>query len=99
MKIKYWSDFACPFCYIGMARMKKAMAHACPDAELEMLSFELDPYAPKRSDKSVLEIFSEKYGLSAEDAGRQIDTISEMGRAEGLDFSKISTLYPTRCSR
>ena len=25
MKITYWSDYACPYCYIGEARMKKAL--------------------------------------------------------------------------
>ncbi|MBQ7405927.1 MAG: DsbA family protein, partial [Candidatus Methanomethylophilaceae archaeon] len=25
MIIKYWSDYACPFCYIAAARMKRAM--------------------------------------------------------------------------
>ena len=26
MEISYWSDIACPFCYIGASRMKRAMA-------------------------------------------------------------------------
>ena len=25
MKISYWSDFACPYCYIGNERLKKAI--------------------------------------------------------------------------
>lgn len=25
MKITYWSDFACPYCYIGNTRLKKAV--------------------------------------------------------------------------
>ena len=25
MQIKYWSDIACPFCYIGSHNMKKAI--------------------------------------------------------------------------
>ena len=25
MKIIYWSDYACPYCYIGEARLKKAI--------------------------------------------------------------------------
>ena len=25
MKITYWSDYACPYCYIGEARLKKAL--------------------------------------------------------------------------
>nr|WP_295161898.1 DsbA family protein [uncultured Methanobrevibacter sp.] len=25
MKITYWSDFACPYCYIGNTRLKRAL--------------------------------------------------------------------------
>ena len=25
MKITYWSDYACPYCYIGEARLEKAI--------------------------------------------------------------------------
>lgn len=25
MKIVYWSDYACPYCYIGETRLKKAI--------------------------------------------------------------------------
>ena len=28
MKITYWSDYACPYCYIGEARLKKVLASA-----------------------------------------------------------------------
>ena len=26
MKIELWSDYACPFCYIGEKRLEKALA-------------------------------------------------------------------------
>ena len=25
MKITYWSDYACPWCYIGVSRLKNAI--------------------------------------------------------------------------
>ena len=45
MKITYWSDYACPFCYIGETRMKKAIAamDTTEPIELEMKAFQLDP--------------------------------------------------------
>ena len=47
MKITYWSDYACPYCYIGEARLKKVLASApeLRDVEVEMKSFQLDPTA------------------------------------------------------
>ena len=26
MKVTYWSDYACPYCYIGETRLRKAIA-------------------------------------------------------------------------
>ena len=44
MKITYWSDYACPYCYIGEARLKKAL-ESIPEmknVQLEMKAFQLD---------------------------------------------------------
>ena len=49
MKITYWSDYACPYCYIGEARMKKALEEIAENenvnVEIEMKAFQLDPSA------------------------------------------------------
>ena len=41
MKITYWSDYACPYCYIGEARLKRALSYIpeLKDTEIEMKSF------------------------------------------------------------
>jgi len=38
MKITYWSDYACPYCYIGEARLKRALSYIpeLKDTEIEM---------------------------------------------------------------
>ena len=48
MKIVYWSDYACPYCYIGEARLKKALKGLDFPVEVEMKSFQLDSTAPKK---------------------------------------------------
>lgn len=47
MKIEIWSDYACPFCYIGEAKLEKAMNELGikDQVNIEMRSFELDPNA------------------------------------------------------
>lgn len=52
MKITYWSDYACPYCYIGETRLEKAIEELAKentinkeDIEVEMKAFELDPNA------------------------------------------------------
>ena len=95
MKITYWSDYACPYCWIGETRLKKAIAEIpeLKDCEIEMKAFQLDPYAPEHAETDTQTRFARKYRISFEAAGEQIRTISEMGRAEGLDFNYAATLF------
>lgn len=95
MKITYWSDYACPYCYIGESRLKKAIAEIpeSSDIELEMKAFQLDPSAGEHATGDTQTRFAHKYGISFADAGRQIESISQMGIAEGLDFKYATTLF------
>ncbi|MBQ6775656.1 MAG: DsbA family oxidoreductase [Synergistaceae bacterium] len=93
MKIIYWSDYACPYCYIGEARLKKALQGLDIPVELEMKSFQLDITAPKKSNGDTQTRFANKYGISFAQAGVQIEVISRMGRSEGLDFKYATTLF------
>lgn len=54
MQIKYWSDIACPFCYIGSNNMKKAIKDLGLEDKvpLKFLSYQLDPNAPQKAFKS-----------------------------------------------
>ncbi len=95
MKITYWSDYACPYCYIGETRLKKAIKEIpeLTDAEIEMKAFQLDPTAGEHAEGDTQTRFAHKYGLSMEHAARSIEHISEMGREEGLDFRYATTLF------
>ena len=95
MKITYWSDYACPYCYIGEKRLKKAIADIpeFKDVQLEMKAFQLDPTAGIHAAGDTQTRFAHKYGISMEDAGKTIEHISELGRAEGIDFRYATTLF------
>lgn len=94
MKIEIWSDYACPFCYIGEKRLERALAEVGDkNISVEFKSFELDPYADKKVTSSTPERFAEKYGLSLEAAKERVEQISAMGRAEGIDFKYSTTRY------
>lgn len=94
MKVTYWSDYACPYCYIGETRLRNAIASlGLQDAvDVEMKAFELNPDAPYEVVGSTLDRFAAKYGLSKEAAAERIDSISKMGRDEGIDFNYATTL-------
>ncbi len=95
MKIVFWSDFACPFCYIGETRLKKAIAEIRSDAsvspnvefELEMRAFRLDPEADITPNGDTVTRYAKKYRMSPLLAQHQVEKISNSGRREGLDFN------------
>ncbi|MBQ9406775.1 MAG: DsbA family oxidoreductase [Desulfovibrio sp.] len=95
MHIELWSDFACPYCYIGEVRLRRVLRELGVEdkVSVELKSFELDPAASRSVQTTTPERFARKYGLSLEAAQRQIEHISQLGRAEGLDFNYASTNY------
>lgn len=93
MKITYWSDFACPYCYIGNTRLKRAIKDLDLDVEFDIRAFELDQNAPEDVQSTTVERFALKYGLSKEDAAKQVAQISSLGIEEGIDFRYETTLY------
>ena len=95
MKVLYWSDYACPYCYIGETHLKKAIANLGlnDQVDIEMLAFELDPDASKTCTGRTVDRFAKKYGLSVSKAQERIDGISRMGRETGLDFRYAETRY------
>lgn len=94
MKISYWIDYNCPYCYIGITRLNKAIDELKLDnVKIDTHSFELDPNAPKTSKTTTLERFSEKYNLTTEEAQKEIDKITQWGLDEGLDLNYESCRF------
>ncbi len=95
MNLTIWSDFACPYCYIGETRLQRAIEELglTDKVEIDFRAFELDPTAPKEVVSTTPERFAMKYRLSLEGANRQIEQISELGRELGIDFKYATTNY------
>ena len=88
IKISYWSDFACPFCYIGKQRMKNLMKelNIMDKFEFKLLAFELDPNAPRESKLNIIEDLAKKYHMPVEKAKQTVEHMNKLGKAEGIDF-------------
>lgn len=89
MKIEVWSDFVCPFCYIGKRRLETALSQFPhkDQVEIEFKSFELDPNSPKYSGKSMHEVLAHKYGMSLEQAKQTTEGIKQQAAVIGLTFN------------
>ena len=99
IKIDIVSDINCPWCYLGDARLKKAMEESGEKYEFEIRfkPFELSPNAAQEGqDKK--EYFIQNYG---KDAPERMDGssrhIAELGEAEGVtfNFDKSSVVHNT----
>lgn len=95
MTLTIWSDFACPYCYIGETRLRQAIDELSltDDVQIDFRAFELDPTAPKEVVTTTPERFAMKYRLSLDDAKKQIEQISALGREGGIDFRYATTQY------
>jgi predicted DsbA family dithiol-disulfide isomerase len=96
MKIEVWSDFVCPFCYIGKRRLEQAL-NFFPfkdQVEVEFKSFELDPNSPKNIEKSIHEVLALKYGMSIDEAKSANEGLGKQAASVGLTFN-FDTMKPT----
>ena len=93
MKIQYWSDYACPYCYIGETNLRHALDELGVNYEFEMKAFELNPYAKKSAGGDIVAMFAAKYQLDLEYAQKRVDSINEMARAAGLEFDYAKVFY------
>lgn len=46
VRIDVWTDLVCPWCYVGQARLDRAIAQEGVDVDLRVHAFELDPSSP-----------------------------------------------------
>ena len=89
MRVDIWSDVVCPWCYVGKARFEKALAAHPHRDETEVIyrSFELDPTFPAGgSGQSNLQMLSQKYGMTPDQAREAEGKLGELARAEGLGW-------------
>ena len=89
MKIEMWSDFVCPFCYLGKRRLEIALEKFKQKDEVELVfkSFELDPTSKKKFDGNIHEFIAEKYGIPVEQARASNNQIEVEAKAIGLNYN------------
>ena len=95
INITIWSDFACPYCYIGETRLKNAIDDLgiADKVNVEYRAYELDPTAPKEAITTTPERFAKKYRLTLDQAKAQVEEISQLGRDLCIDFNYVNSRY------
>ncbi|MFD1850831.1 DsbA family oxidoreductase [Oceanobacillus bengalensis] len=95
MKIEVWSDFVCPFCYIGKRRLEHAMekfAHR-DKVTVEYKSYQLDPTAKHIPGKDYYETFSELKGIPLEQVKVMNQQVAEQATTVGLTYHFDTAKY------
>jgi len=94
LELEVWSDIACPWCYVGKRRLETALRQFPHAAEVKLVwrAFELDPGAPKETDRSVshAERIARKYGMSVAQAQQSTENLVRVARDEGLAFDFVN---------
>lgn len=93
MKIEIWSDFACPFCYIGKTRFEQALQkfEHKDGVEVTFKAYELNPHAPKKMEGKSYENFSKSHHMTIKEAKDRFKMIEQNAKTVGLhfDFEKV----------
>ncbi|CAM2882607.1 DsbA family oxidoreductase [Paenibacillus sediminis] len=88
MKVEIWSDFMCPFCYIGKRRFEAALEQFPNKEEVEVIyrSFELDPYSKRDVDYDVHDMLAKKYGMTRAQAIANNEHVGKQAQTVGLTY-------------
>lgn len=100
MQITIWSDFVCPFCFIGAKHLEKALEtfeHA-DEVEIEYKSYQLEPGAKYTPGQTYQEAMMERKGISAAQVDQMTSQVSEMAVNAGLNYNfddmKLTDTFP-----
>jgi len=72
MQLEIWSDFMCPFCYMGKRRLENALREFPHADEVAIVwrSYQLDPELRPAPGKSIHEYLAEKKGMTRDWSAR-----------------------------
>ena len=84
VRIEVWSDVACPWCYVGSARLDRAIAATGLDVEVVYRAFELDPNVPTDG-PPLLDYLARKFGDRSRVQAAHA-RLTDAGSELGIDF-------------
>lgn len=89
MQVEIWSDYMCPFCYIGKRHFEAALADFPHRDEVEIVwrSFELNPHEAVETSGDAHDYLAAKYGMSRDQAVAAHQQMTERAAAVGLRYN------------
>ena len=101
MKVTVWSDFVCPFCYIGIRNLEEALkrkGYSMEDIEFEYKSFQLEPGAKYVEGRTYKQAMMERKNASDQQIQKMLDQMTLMAEGAGLTYNfdkmKLTDTFP-----
>ncbi|PID15920.1 MULTISPECIES: DsbA family protein [unclassified Sporosarcina] len=88
MLIEVWSDYVCPFCYIGKRRLEHALKQLGLEEKSEVVfkAFQLDPNTPVASDQSLVDGLASKFKVTKQEAENMLNNVKEQAKTVDLHY-------------
>jgi len=88
MKIELWSDFACPFCYIGKTKFEKALKRFPHKEQVEVVykAYQLNPNAPKVMKTDPVTAFAKGHRMNNKKAKEKFAMFVQAAKQVGLNY-------------
>lgn len=103
MKIEVWSDYVCPFCYIGKRQLEKALETSgySGHIDVEFKSFLLDPTTPLDSQDACYDALAAKFNKPVAEIKTMTAGIAARAKDVGLhfDFDTMKTANTSAAHR
>lgn len=100
IKVEIWSDYVCPFCYIGKKEFENAVEKIGLKGQVNVINraFLLDPTTPLDTQELMVENLQKKYGMPMEQVKEMCDKVTDRAASVGLTYNfdtmkNANTLY------
>src|SRR5690625_5339300 len=89
VNIELWSDYTCPYCYIGKKRLELAIENLGLSNEIsvELKSYQLESNSIDTKDMNILEHFKEKYKLTDDEVINLVEEIAQQAAEVDLAYN------------
>lgn len=103
MKIEVFSDFTCPFCYIGKRELERAIEKAgyAGQVEIEYKTYQIGPEISRENAPSLYEGMAAKFDASIDEVKEMTKGIAMRANEVGLhfNFEDIKTAHTEKAHR
>lgn len=94
--IEIWSDFMCPYCYMGKRKLERGLSQFDhpEDVEIVWRTYQLAPDLVTDQNRKLDEYFAHRKGISVEEAVTINNEVIEKAKLEGLTYRLDKSIPP-----